>query len=618
MCEKYGEDFEKLNGFSENNFNLQEFINHFIDQKNTANTTIDANANVQSKDIVNLVGEISKPYMKLLGYNKVFYEMQKKYGFDRAKQFFESDWKGDIFTHNAQDISFRPYCFNYDLQDLATKGMFFIENVKTEPAKHLSTFCDHLLEFISWASNRQSGATGVANALMWLFWFWKNDVEQEHYIKQPEYYRDQCFQKVIFDLNMPYLRINQCAYTNFSFYDRTYCEEMFGGFVYPDGKMFIDYVDEFIEFQKAFLTKFSKMRETNVFTFPVLTFCLVYRNGKFEDEEFARWASKHNMKWADANFLLAPDTTSAASCCRLLSDTTKLKGVMNSIGGSSLDIGSVSVVTLNIAGLAYQSANIKDFFDLLIEKTKLVIDVNDVIRGIIKRNIEKGLLSNYDCGLMKLDRQFSTIGINGLWEAAKHFNLAKEDEFGYWDYTEEGLNFASEILDKINAVKDSYNFDYSINIEQVPGENMAIKIAKKNQLLYGSTEYITGNQWIALKDKATLKARTKAAGILDNKCGGGCITHIQIDAPFNSEEQAWNMLNYIAEQKVVYFAFNLKINIDKNNHTFTSKTCPICGEDPVDTYQRIVGYLVPTKSWSDGRKQELLDRHSLNLNDEVV
>ena len=169
MCEKYGEDFEKLNGFSENNFNLSEFINHFIDQKNTANTTIDANANVQSKDIVNLVGEISKPYMKLLGYNKVFYEMQKKYGFDRAKQFLESDWRGDIFTHNAQDISFRPYCFNYDLQDLATKGMFFIDNIKTEPAKHLSTFCDHLLEFISWTSNRQSGATGVANALMWLF-----------------------------------------------------------------------------------------------------------------------------------------------------------------------------------------------------------------------------------------------------------------------------------------------------------------------------------------------------------------------------------------------------------------------------------------------------------------
>ena len=82
---------------------------------------------------------------------------------------------------------------------------------------------------------------------------------------------------------MPYLRINQCAYTNFSFYDRTYCEEMFGGFVYPDGKMFIDYIEEFIDFQKSFLEKFSKMRETNTFTFPVQTFCLVYRDGKFAD-----------------------------------------------------------------------------------------------------------------------------------------------------------------------------------------------------------------------------------------------------------------------------------------------------------------------------------------------
>ena len=85
---------------------------------------------------------------------------------------------------------------NYDLELLATRGMFFIENLTTGPAKHLTTFCDHLLEFISWTSNRQSGATGIANALMWLFWFWKNDVANEHYIKSPEYYRDQCFQKV--------------------------------------------------------------------------------------------------------------------------------------------------------------------------------------------------------------------------------------------------------------------------------------------------------------------------------------------------------------------------------------------------------------------------------------
>lgn len=291
---------------------------------------------------------------------------------------------------------------------------------------------------------------------------------------------------------------------------------------------------------------------------------------------------------------------------------------MNSIGGSSLDIGSVAVTTLNMAGYAYQSESIKDFFDILIKNVKLVIKTNDVVRNIIKRNIEKKLLPNYSYNLMKLEKQFCTIGINGLWEAVKYFGLAKQDEFGYWYYTDEGISFASEILDKINAIKDSYNFDYSINIEQTPMENGAIKLAKKNQLLYNSEEYITGNQWIALKDKATIQERCKIAGILDNKCGGGCITHCQIDAPFNNEETAWNMLNYIASQNVIYFAFNLKVNIDENKHSFTTKECPICGNKPIDTYQRIVGYLVPTSSWSEGRKRELEERDWMNLNDIIL
>ena len=219
---------------------------------------------------------------------------------------------------------------------------------------------------------------------------------------------------------------------------------------------------------------------------------------------------------------------------------------------------------------------------------------------------------------MKLDKQFCTIGINGIWEAVKKFNLAKCDENDYWSYTDEGIEFASAILDKINAIKDSYNFNYSINIEQTPMENGAIKLAKKNELLYGTTDYITANQWIALKDKATIQERAKIAGILDNKCGGGCITHCQIDAPFNNEEVAWKMLNYIASQGVIYFAFNLKINIDVNKHSFTTSKCAICGESPSDTYQRVVGYLVPTSSWSEGRKKELSERDWMNLNDVIL
>lgn len=589
MCEKYGEEFEKLNGLSEQNLNLSSFIDNFIDSQNTANATIDSNANVQSKDICNLVNEIPKPYLKLLSYNKLFYEIQKKYGFSRAKDWLESSWRGDIFDHNSSDISFRPYCYNYDLTRLATEGMYFIENLKTGPAKHLSTFTDHLLETVSWVSNRTSGGCGLANVLMWLFWFWKNDIENDYYVKNPEYYRDQAFQKMIFDLSMPYLRVAQTAYTTLSIFDRPYCEEMFGDFVYPDGKLFIDYVDEFIDFEKAFMNRMEEMRKTNLFSYPVLTYCLIYRNGKFEDEEFARWCSDRNTTWGDANFLISQSTASLASCCRLLNDRTKVQGFVNSIGGGDMGIGSLSVETLNLAGLAYQSKDVNEFFDKIIEKTKLVIDVNDTIRHIIQRNVEKGLLPNYTHGLIDMDKQMSTIGINGVSEAVKYFGGMKTDEFGNVYYTDEGLQLACDILDKINAIKDSYNFNYNINIEQVPCENGAAILAKKNQLLYGSEEYITANQWVPLKDKATLKERCRVAGLLDKKCGGGTILHAQIDAPFSSKEQAWEVLNYIASQGVIYFAFNLKINLDEDKHSFTTKKCPICGKEPMETYQRVVG-----------------------------
>ena len=615
---QYGEEFEKINGFHNDNLNFTDFIDHFIDSKNTADSTIDANANVQSKDICNLINEIPKPFLKLLGFNKVFFEMAKKYGLNRANGWFTAEYLGDIFTHNASDISLRPYCWNYDLTDLATKGMFFIENLKTGPAKHLSTFADHCLETISYCSNKQSGGTGLANILMWFFWFWKNDVDNGYYVKSPEYYRDQVFQKFIFDCNMPYLRITQCAYTTVSIFDRVYCEEMFGGFVYPDGKMFIDYIDEFIDFEKAFMNRMEDMRGSNVYTYPVLTYSLVYRDGKFQDEEFARWCSNRNMKYADANFMVSSETTAMASCCRLINDTTKKKVFLNSIGGGDVGIGSVVVTTLNLAGYAYGSKSKEEFFDKLDYNTRLVIDANDTVRDIIKRNIEKKLLPNYTYGLIKFEDQLATIGVNGLWEAVKYFGGAVQDDFGYWSYTDEGLQFAIDILDRINAIKDEYNFEYSINLEQVPAENGAIKIAKKNSMRYGTEEYITANQWIALKDKATVAERARISGILDAKCGGGAIMHCQLDAPFTDSEQAWKMLNFMAQQGVIYFAFNIRINVDQENHSFTSKRCPICGEEPVDTYQRIVGYLVKTSSWSEGRRRELAERDWMNINDEVI
>src|SRR5574344_1747581 len=285
LQDECGEEFEKLNGFHESNLNYSDFVDGFID-KNTkkalSDTTIDGNANATTRDICSLMNERGKPEDKLFVFNKIFYELKKKYGLKTAKDWLDTEWKGGFYLHDAHTASFKPYCYAYDLSTLATKGEFFLhDNYNPEPAKHLDTFIDHVIEFIGYMSNRSSGAVGIPNVLIWTYYFWKKDCENGYIIKDPEYYIKQCFQKFIYRLNQPFMRVDQTAFVNVSIFDRNYIEALFGGVQYPDGTYVIDYVEELIEHQKLFMDVVSDIRSENMFTFPVLTYSLLYRNGEF-------------------------------------------------------------------------------------------------------------------------------------------------------------------------------------------------------------------------------------------------------------------------------------------------------------------------------------------------
>ena len=621
LSKKYGEEFLYLNGFHQKQLNFTGFIDNFKDAETVADVTIDGNANSGTHDIVTMQSDMKKPHMKLLGFNKVFYEMKKKFGVERAKQWLEDEWSGALYAHDAHSISYIPYCYAYDLDELATKGLFFINRFKALPAKHLTTFNDHVLEFVSWTSNRQAGAVGLPSYLIYSFYFWKKDVENGYYLKDPETYRDQCFQKFIHDLNQPYLRSTECAFTNISIFDREYLVGLFGGREYPDGTLVIDYIEELIEYQKAFMRVVSKTRETLMMTFPVLTYSLLYQNGKFVDEEFARWCNRHNMKWCDSNFFVGNDISTLSNCCRLLSHTDKVKasGFINSIGGTSLRIGSVKVSTINLRRVALEAKGDKQkFYNILKERTKLDIDMLDTVRHIIRRNIEKGLLPQFTSGLMNIDTMFNTVGITALYECVNEFGGIGEDEFGNKFYTKEGLDFAESVLNTIKEVKDSYNFDYSINIEAVPGESANVKLCYKDNILYPEKDrgyFIYSNQWIPLMEKCTLQEKIRLGSVLDRACEGGVIAHINVAGDFADEEQAWNLLNYIAKEGVIYFAYNKEISVCSHEHAFFGEICPKCGEKKVDTFCRVVGFLTPKSSYSKERKKEFDHRQWYSLKD---
>lgn len=615
---KYGEKFLIMNGFSDFNLNFTDFIDNFIKSSSVADTTIDANANSTTMDVRTLLSDMVKPHTKLLSYNKIFKSTCEKYGIDVANKWLEGEWNGEFYLHNSSTASFMPYCYAYDLDKLVEKGLYFINKFKTGAPQHLTTYNDHVLEFISWTANRSSGAVGLPSYLLYSYYFWYNDVKNNFYLKDPEYYRKQCFQKFIYDLNQPYLRVTECAFSNISVMDRNYLVELFGGRKFPNGEYVIDHIEQIIEHQKVFMEVVSEIREETMMTFPVLTYSLLFQNGKFVDEEFARWCNKHNMKWYDSNFYVGNDVTSLSNCCRLISNTSKLDAFINSVGGTSLSIGSVQVNTINLRRIALESnKNKTKFLEILKSRLDICIKILDVIRDIIQENIKNNLLPNYTHNLIELEKQYNTIGITAMYEALCEFNMINTDEFGNKFYSESGLEFAKEILNFINNQKELYNFKYSINVEAVPAERANVVLSHKDSNLFPDSEnyLIYSNQWIPLMEKCTLNEKIKLGSILDKECGGGQISHINLAGKFASEEQAWDLLNLIAKSGVIYFAYNCKISVCSSEHAFFSEICPKCGEKPVDTYSRVVGFLVPISAYSKERKQEFEKRKWFNLND---
>lgn len=768
MREKYGERFERYNALHNDNLNFTGFISNFVDSDSVADVSPDANANSSAHDIRTMMADMTKPHTKLLAFNKIFYEMTKRYGLETAEEWLEAEWSGIYYLHDAATTSFFNYCWAMTLRPVVDKGLYFINHFRAQPARHFDSFNEHVRETICWMANRQSGAVGVPDYLIYAWWYWQNDVKSG-YTKDPERYRDQQFQSFIYSLNQPFMRISECAFTNVSIFDREYLMGLFGGTVYPDGTMAVDHIEELIDFEKAFMTVIKHTRREMMFTFPVLTYALLYQEHHFIDEDFARWAVEFNREFCDANFFVGNDVTVLSNCCfdgkekicalvngedaeltfakaytlqergknlrfygpehqqdakvirlpgrlmytvrlvngakmtvtdnhihpllrdgiymelrteelkpgdalwyetnetasgkvipepdavwaegrqympikdimpllnvptysyclemddesspyfvlwngvithncRLLSDTSKLKGFINSIGGTSLEIGSIKVNTINLHRIALEAKGDEEkYMQILRERTVLCIKLLDTVRHILKRNVEKGLLPNYSYGLVDFDKQYSTIGVLGVYEAVNEFGLIRVDQTGNHYYTDEGIAFAERILATVNEVKDAWKSDCSYNIESVPAERAAVVLANKDNELYPDQKYkyfILSNQWIPLMEKCTIHEKIRVGSYLDKACNGGVIAHINLEGDFASFEQAWDTINYIADQGVLYFAFNRAISVCEHEHSFYGETCPKCGGKKKDTYCRVVGFLTPVSSYSKERRQE--------------
>lgn len=619
LDQEYGEEFRKLQGLDDDKLSFTDFIDNFIDTDTVADASVDASSNIAQKDIVVLLSEMSKPHQKLLAFNKLYCEIQKMYGFKTANEAFEKMWNYAIYMHDFNTATFISYCFAYDIQDIVERGLFFIDNYNAKPPKHLDSFVQILMEGICFLARRQSGAVGLPNLIPYLYYFWSRDVANGYYTKDPETYKRQQIQALIYRLNQPWVRSDQSAFTNVSVFDHPYFEAIFGGSQFPDGSFMIDEEEEIIQFQKDFIDVINEIREENVFTFPVLTSSLLYQDGKFVDEEFAKWSCEASRKWNLFNFFTDSTVNSLSNCCRLKSDVTDL--YFNSIGGTALKVGSVKVSTLNIARLAYENKKEDKFLEALKELTELNLKILDAQRHIIIRNVEKGLLPNFNSELIDFEHLYSTVGVNGIYETIKTFGYTYIDEIGNTHYTDEAYILGKKIFETIRGCIDEFVKDknYKINVEQIPAEQAAVKLQTADKLLYPRKVVkdlpLYGNQWIPLGIKASVAERTKICAAFDSYCNGGSIEHINIDTYFDSFDKAWCMLNWVAQQGVTYFAFNGKVSQCKNHHSFYGSVCPECNEPVEVEYTRTVGFYTPTNTWSKERKAEYALREWMPLNE---
>jgi len=385
-------------------------------------------------------------------------------------------------------------------------------------------------------------------------------------------------------------------FTNVSIYDKYFLEESKKLYIFP-GNILPD--DDIInKLQDVFLTAMNEELNRTVFTFPVVTACFcIDDDGNIKDEKFLKFIAKHDKKFGFINMFTGYSSVLSA-CCRLKSDKNNI--YLNSIGGSSNKIGSLGVCTINLPRLGFKYKNDEDgFYNELKKIVEVTGKINNCKRHLIRQKIDEGFMPLYSLGFINLNSQYSTTGINGMYECLKYR--------GHDILTDEGQQDAIKMMDTINDVISGLERQYTAphNVEQVPAEGAASKLAKKDKLLGFNNEYeLYSNQFIPLIANADLLDRIKIQGLLDDKFSGGSILHVNVDTEVD-ENKICQLIKTCAKMGVRYFGINYQLNECENGHISNGriKRCSICNGNIVDSFHRVVGYIVSTKNFSKVRRE---------------
>ena len=626
MLNKYSAEMFNLSGIG-NQLDMNQAIKRMANANSVANGSIDANANAGYTTAITIMHEIAKPQALLQSYYRIWKWLKKNRGLDVANNFVEAQLTGAFYVNDMHYISYpMPYCYNHSCLNIAMQGLVGIDSKNdTQPPKYLRSYFDIIEAYLLIAGNATAGATGISNLLVVASIFVKKMIDSgftdSHVHLNSE---EDCWQyfkeeltSFIYKLNQP-CRGNQSLFSNVSIYDKNFLET-----IIPESELVID--DEVYgtdletvqKCQRIYIDVMNEEAKRVVHTFPVTTACISTKyneetgRSEIQDPEFLSYICEKNEETGFIN-IYGGDTATLSSCCRLRSDKNNV--FFNSFGGASDSIGSMGVVCVNLPQLAFKyKDNVEEFRTHLHDLVILAQEVNYAKRCLLKTSISKGHLPLYTNGYMDLSKQFSTLGFVGLYNAV--------EILGYDMTTPEGLEVAIKISADMEKDNDEVANKYKIptNMEGIPAENTAKKLADKDRLLGLNDKYdLYSNQFIPLSVRCNLLDRIELSAALDKYCSGGSIMHVTVDGQIDKKTMN-DLANSILGAGVKYFAFNYEINQCKScQKIFVGKHqhCPECGSEDIERYMRVVGFLTKKSSWSDARQSE--DRQYYSFSEEFA
>lgn len=584
-----------------------DFIRSYTEASNASSgSEVDANANVTRKTLATLEAELYKPYTIALNRQLVTEKLKKMFGLHTADAYLTDLDYHFIYAHD--ETSLKPYCASITLYPFLLEGTKCMGGVSKAP-KNLQSFCGSFVNLVYQVASNFAGAVATVEFLHYFDYFARKQYGKD-YLKTNAKEIKQELQGVVYGLNQPAsARGDQSVFWNISVFDRPYMQEMFGNFYYPDGTQ--PDMNSLMELQKFFMEWFRKERHKELLTYPVLTASILTDGkGDFVDQKFVDFCAEQMSKGHSFFVYMSDSVDSLASCCRLrneLADNT----FSYTLGAGGIVTGSAQVITLNLNRLAELAIMFNDNFDeVLREQIQSTHKYLIASKYVYKDYIKAGLLPAYTAGFMDIDKQFLTLGINGLVEAAENYGLNINNNVEYKQWVSHVLGIFKE-----ENKKALQQYGCRFNTELVPAENLGVKNAKwdkedgywnGNRDCYNSYFYRVEDTDLTILDKIEMYAHD-----VTDSLDGGSALHLNLEQ-LPSYEQAKMLFKLCSKNGVPYWTTNVLCTICNDCGTIdpvTRKACKKCGSDNVDYGTRVIGYLKRITNFSDARQKEAAKRY---------